>query len=471
MDTVAPQVSILNAGIKNNIASMEVAVTERQNMPAGCTDCQPQVETGIVSIELIDSVSKNVAISYPSGAPDGSGNATQFVDSTVFRLQSLDRIKESIGVVYVSDKAGNISLDTFQFFLNSFTISGTVTPIAEDKSVTIELMQDNAVVRQTNTDSNGDYKLDDIALGTYSIIFKSDCYDIDNTDSLITITSDTLINRTASIGTTIEVEDQIVCLGSTATIVASVNGNTDVTYQWQKNGESLTSDEVISGVNTHTLRFTSIRASDIGKYSLLITNTCGATAEAELLIDSIPSTKITSGLRDSTISINPGAFVVLKVEGTGENIEYEWQKDGVTILGVTENLYTILNADASDKGEYRVIVRGTCGADTSATVINIDVVSVFEGTEAFTNLQVIPNPITSTAKVMYSLARTTNIQVRLSDVLGNNIIIHEGMHQNGEYSQIIDPQRLHLSSGLYNIELIDIDSGKLLGVTQCIVNE
>lgn len=57
--------------------------------------------------------------------------------------------------------------------------------------------------------------------------------------------------------------------------------------------------------------------------------------------------------------------VTFTVTATGTGLTYQWQKGGVNIVGATSASYNIPSAADTDAGDFRVVVTGTCGQQTS----------------------------------------------------------------------------------------------------------
>ena len=61
----------------------------------------------------------------------------------------------------------------------------------------------------------------------------------------------------------------------------------------------------------------------------------------------------------------PGQSATFTVTATGSNLMYQWQKDGVDIVGATSATYTIEVITESDTGMYRCVVSNAAGPVTS----------------------------------------------------------------------------------------------------------
>ena len=69
---------------------------------------------------------------------------------------------------------------------------------------------------------------------------------------------------------------------------------------------------------------------------------------------------------DPQLLIVPGQSATFTVTATGDNLGYQWQKDGTGITtGATSANYTIAAVAESDEGEYRCVVSNAANSVTS----------------------------------------------------------------------------------------------------------
>ena len=68
----------------------------------------------------------------------------------------------------------------------------------------------------------------------------------------------------------------------------------------------------------------------------------------------------------------PGQRATFTVTATGDNLMYQWQKNGRNIAGATSATYTIEVVAESDTGMYRCVVSNGAGPVTS-TAANLTV--------------------------------------------------------------------------------------------------
>ena len=108
----------------------------------------------------------------------------------------------------------------------------------------------------------------------------------------------------------------------------------------------------------------SITVTQAGNYTVTVTNGnhCSAAVSAPVVSLNSP-TAISIQPVNQVTCIN--GQVTFSVTASGDNITYQWQKNGVNINGQQNSAYNIPSAALADTGNYRVIITGVCGTDTS----------------------------------------------------------------------------------------------------------
>ncbi|RKS43448.1 putative secreted protein (Por secretion system target) [Gillisia mitskevichiae] len=116
----------------------------------------------------------------------------------------------------------------------------------------------------------------------------------------------------------------------------------------------------------------SIPGEHIVTYTIPATNGCEEnemTAEIEILEQVIITTQ------PSNVGICSTLSAEFEVVASGDNLTYQWFKDGIEISGKTSSLLSFNNATSTNAGDYYVVVSGTspCSPITSETVtLNVD---------------------------------------------------------------------------------------------------
>jgi trimeric autotransporter adhesin len=171
----------------------------------------------------------------------------------------------------------------------------------------------------------------------------------------------------------------------------SATGDGTLTYQWKKNGVTIT------GATASTLTINNVSAADSGNYTVDITGCNTVSSNVALLtVNSTP-----------TITNQPVAQVVcagtnasFAVTTSGGVFTYQWRKGGVNISGATANSYSITGVSAGDAGSYDVVVTG-CSVNVTSSAVNLTV-------NAATNISTQPSSQTTCAGMNASFTVAAN---------------------------------------------------------------
>ncbi|MCK4662341.1 MAG: immunoglobulin domain-containing protein [Bacteroidales bacterium] len=158
---------------------------------------------------------------------------------------------------------------------------------------------------------------------------------------------------------TVQPVDANECEGDNVNFTVNATGS-NLTYQWQKDGVDLVDGGSISGSNSNTLTITVLVLLDAGVYTCDIIGSCGSVTSdpANLSVDE----HITITVQPQNNSACAGDNVNFSITATGTNLSYQWQKDGVDIVGETNPNLIINSIAAGDVGNYRCILSTPCGA-------------------------------------------------------------------------------------------------------------
>lgn len=164
---------------------------------------------------------------------------------------------------------------------------------------------------------------------------------------------------------------QTVAVGGTATFSVTATGS-GLSYQWLKNGV------VISGATLPSYTTGPVAPADSGdRYRCVVSNlvngVAGSVRSAEVVLStSAPSPALPVITADPVRqTVTEGRTVAtFIVAATGPGIKYQWQKNGVDILGAMSSTYTTgLLPMAEDGARYRCVVSNGAGTVTSAEVV------------------------------------------------------------------------------------------------------
>lgn len=153
------------------------------------------------------------------------------------------------------------------------------------------------------------------------------------------------------------------CENGKATFSVSAKGS-DLKFQWRKNGNN------IPDATDSILTINNVSTTDLGTYDVVVSGACPPQQFSEtVIIKIIKAPEITLQPTDATVS--EGGDIDFTVTAKGENLKYQWMKDGKDLQGKTTADLHLKNVQKSDAGKYSCKVSNDCGTITSneATLI------------------------------------------------------------------------------------------------------
>jgi predicted outer membrane repeat protein len=105
-----------------------------------------------------------------------------------------------------------------------------------------------------------------------------------------------------------------------------------------------------------------------GTYSVTVTGANGCTSTASLSVSTVAVTTLTNALPASVSYCEGDTPASLSITATGDNLTYQWHKNGAPLPGQTAPTLAFTAATPADGGSYYVIVSGTCGTVSSNTM-------------------------------------------------------------------------------------------------------
>ena len=152
-------------------------------------------------------------------------------------------------------------------------------------------------------------------------------------------------------------------VGYPASFHVAATGNAPLSYQWQKNGTNIpgaTSSWYTTGPAS--------KDDDGAMYRVAVSNRLGSVISegAKLAVSAAPAGPTLSQQPEdqSAIAGKPVTFAVAAAQPAG--LRYQWQKNGMDIVGATGASYAIPAAITPDCGAtFRVVVSGASGSTTS----------------------------------------------------------------------------------------------------------
>jgi invasion protein IalB len=316
----------------------------------------------------------SVALSGPASATttaDSSGNYTfsGLPNGTFTMTPSHSGFTFTPGSQSMAINGANVTGVNFTGTSQTFTISGTISPVAGGSGATVTLS--GAASATTTANSSGAYTLTGLTSGSYTITPSNVGYTFTPPTQNVTVSATNVsgVNFTdnaVAVAPTITTApaNQTVTAGQTATFTVVAAGTAPLSYQWQKNGVNITG-ATSAGYTTPVTA-----TSDSGStFDVMVSNTVGTvtSAAATLTVSAAPvAPTITTAPANQTVSSGQTATFTVVAAGTAP-LSYQWQKNGVNIAGATGASYTTPATATSDSGStFRVVVTNTVGTVTSA---------------------------------------------------------------------------------------------------------
>ena len=176
-----------------------------------------------------------------------------------------------------------------------------------------------------------------------------------NTKPLISITS---MPQNAT-----KCNNELVTFSTTAT-------GTDITYQWQKNNVD------IAGANLSTYQFAVNYANNNDAFRCVIGSSCPValtTQPTTAAILTVFPEILFNDLSLQTQTLCESKNLNLSVAATGNNLTYQWKKNGIDIVGQTSPILFFPTLSLNDTSNYTCLVSDICGSKlTTAAQITVD---------------------------------------------------------------------------------------------------
>jgi hypothetical protein len=230
----------------------------------------------------------------------------------------------------------------------------------------------------------------------------------------------------------VQSSDHLICSGANATL--SYTGGSGVVFEWFET----TCGEGMVGNGNNLIVNPTVETTYYGRWS----NACGNSDCESVTIAIADPTDIVSDPED--VNASQGDAVSFTVDATGNNLNYQWRKNGGTISGATESSYSITNVQVSDQGLYDVIVSGECGTLTSESAT----LTVSSGISAQTEFgfDIYPNP-TSGLFTINTNNKDDRFEYELTDINGKTLL--KGSTRSGQTTLSLK----NSTSGMYFLHI------------------
>jgi hypothetical protein len=120
-------------------------------------------------------------------------------------------------------------------------------------------------------------------------------------------------------------------------------------------------------IGTNFLFIRKANATHSGTYRCVAGNDFGNDTSTAAVINVEAPPEFT--LHPANLSLNLDANGTLRAEASGQNITYQWRKDGASIAGATAKDYALTNAQATDAGTYVCVATNPNGSVNSQPAV------------------------------------------------------------------------------------------------------
>ncbi len=152
-----------------------------------------------------------------------------------------------------------------------------------------------------------------------------------------------------------------ICIGASITLSVEAEGLA-LNFAWSRNGQH------IPGSNGPELRLTNVTKADSGAYVCIVSGACppkDTSDTAFVVVYSYP--QIVKMPKSQTVI--EGNDITFTVEATGDELTYQWRKNGVDIKDSTRNTLTIKSVTKADSGAYTCYIKNRCGELTTREAV------------------------------------------------------------------------------------------------------
>jgi hypothetical protein len=183
-------------------------------------------------------------------------------------------------------------------------------------------------------------------------------------------------------------------------------------------------------------------------YDVWVADTCSGDTSAYVPINVSTASgplPVASFTANDTI-IGNQFLVYLNATGSTDANSYSWDfGNGVTGSGAMDTVIFLGN------GVYTIVLTATngCGSDTTSIQVNVNI-GLDENLLA-NNLNVFPNPASHEVNVSFREVGSGDVEIRLRDAQGREVMMIQDRMQSGTYSRDIDVSSL--ARGIYMVEV------------------
>ena len=363
------------SGDCGNVTSSAMTLTITSSLTLGTVDDQSACPNGTATFTVTANGTNTTYQWRKDGTNLSDGGNISGATTATLTISNVSASDVAAYSCYVTSDCGDATSNNANLTLND------ATAITSQPSDATACEGDNVTLSVTATGSNltyqwyksgvsisgatsASYTMSNVTTAdasTYYCEVSGDCGNVTSNTVTVTVNENTAI--------TTQPQSQDVCEGADVTFSVVATGS-NLTYQWQKDGSD------ISGATSDTYSLMSVTNSDAGAYTCIVSGDCGNVTSNTATLTVGAGVTITQQPQNQ--SACTGGDVTFTVTATGNNLTYQWQKDGSDISGATATTLTLNNVTSADNGSYTCVITSDCGNVTSdaATLTVVDATSI-----------------------------------------------------------------------------------------------
>jgi sugar lactone lactonase YvrE len=174
---------------------------------------------------------------------------------------------------------------------------------------------------------------------------------------------------------------QIASEGDSVTFFVAASGsNSPLFYQWRFNGNNL------AQATNGSLFFTSVRSSDAGVYSVVVSNAAGTAISAPVTLSVVPQVPTIAAQPVGRAAAPNGNVVLSVLANAASPLSYQWRKNGQNMPTQTNTALVLSPVTVPDTGVYSVIVSNSLASVISSNAVVLVTTASYDFPYTFTTL-------------------------------------------------------------------------------------
>lgn len=167
---------------------------------------------------------------------------------------------------------------------------------------------------------------------------------------------------------TVDPQNADVVEGNAATFGIEATG-TGLGYQWERDTGDVVWRTVTAATSDELFLLGQV-SIDSNRYRCVVSNACGADTSAVCTLFVSPDcTPVSVGTDPNDTTVIENSEATLRITASGTNPTFQWIRGSSSIPGAITNPYTFTARRWNDEQEYRCVVTGDCGVDTSGPAV------------------------------------------------------------------------------------------------------